>query len=208
MTRRVLVPFLTIAIVMSVGLASPAQTSSSAGKIAPRVLAETQNGKTTEALVVLSEQADLRPAYSLPTKEEKGEFVVNTLREVANRTQGPIVRMLDSLGVSYQRFYIVNMIEVTGGRALMEQLAARGDVAHIDANPHVRTALPRFNHDRQQRSRFNHRVEHYQGEGAGCLEPGISRRGLRCGRCRHRCAVGPSCSEEPLSRLEWPERQP
>ncbi len=144
MTRRVFAPFLAIAIVMSAGLTSPAQTSSWAGKIAPRVLAETHNGNTTEALVVLSEQADLRPAYSLPTKEEKGEFVVNTLRAVANRTQGPILRMLDSLGVSYQPFYIVNMIELTGGRALMEQLAARSDVAHIDANPHVRTALPHF----------------------------------------------------------------
>ena len=34
------------------------------------------------------------------------------------------------------------MIKVTGNRALMEALAARGDVAEIDANPHVRTALP------------------------------------------------------------------
>jgi len=142
MTRRVFVPFLTIAIVMSLALSAPAQTSNSAGKIAPRVLAETQNGKTTEALVVLSEQADLRPAYSLLTKEEKGEFVVNTLREVANRTQGPILRMLDSLGVSYQPFYIVNMIKVTGGRALMDQLAGRADVARIDANPHVRSSIP------------------------------------------------------------------
>lgn len=142
MTRRVFVPFLAIAIVMSVGLASPAQTSSSAGKIAPRVLAETQNGKTTEAMVVLGEQADIRPAYSLSTKDEKGQFVVNTLREVANRTQAPILRMLDSLGVSHESFYIVNMIKVTGGRNLMQQLAARNDVASIDANPHVRTALP------------------------------------------------------------------
>jgi subtilisin family serine protease len=145
MTRRVFVPFIALAIVMSLALSATAQTSSSAGKIAPRVLADTQNGKTTEALVVLSEQADLRPAYSLQTKEDKGTFVFNTLREVANRTQGPIVRMLESLGVPHQSFYIVNMIEVTGNRTLMEQLAARADVARIDANPHVRTPLPHSN---------------------------------------------------------------
>ena len=146
MARRVFVAFVAIAILMSAGLALPAQTSSSVSKIAPRVLAEIQQGNTTEALVVLSEQADLRPAYSLQTKEEKGEFVVNTLREVANRTQGPILRMLDSLGVFHESFYIVNMIKVTGGRDLMQQLAARDDVAHIDANPQVRTALPGANY--------------------------------------------------------------
>jgi subtilisin family serine protease len=41
-----------------------------------------------------------------------------------------------------QSFYIVNMIKVTGDRGLMEELAARNDVAHIDANPLVKTALP------------------------------------------------------------------
>ena len=140
MTRRVFV-FVALVIVMSLALSATAQSSSS-GKIAPRVLSDTQNGKTAEALVVLNEQADLRPAYSLQTKEEKGTWVFNTLREVANRTQGPILRMLDSLGVQHQSFYIVNMIQVTGNRGLMQQLAARADVARIDANPLVHNALP------------------------------------------------------------------
>jgi subtilisin family serine protease len=126
--------------VLGIGLAAPAQNP--AAKIAPRVMAETENGKTTEALIVLSEQADLRPAAGLQTKAEKGTFVVDALREVANRTQPPILRMLDSMGVAYQPFYIVNMIKITGGRNLIEQLAARADVGHIDANPLVHTALP------------------------------------------------------------------
>jgi serine protease AprX len=130
------------AILFSLMLPVSAQTLNPGDKIAPRVLAETQNGKTTEALVVLTEQADLRPAASLPTKEEKGTFVFNRLREVAQRTQAPILRMLDSLGVSYQSFFIVNMVKISGGRDLMNQLAARADVAHIDANPHVRSSIP------------------------------------------------------------------
>ena len=100
MKRRLFLSCLGFAIVLGLTLPVSAQTLAPGDKIAPRVLAETQNGKTTEALVVLTEQADLRPAYSLQTKEEKGEFVVSTLREVANRTQAPILRMLDSLGVS------------------------------------------------------------------------------------------------------------
>ncbi len=142
MNRRISLWLAIAALVLSVSAASPAQSLKATAKIAPRVMTETENGKTTEALVVLTEQADLRPAANLQTKVEKGTFVVNTLREVANRTQAPILRMLDSLGVSYQSFYIVNMIKISGGRDLMNQLAARADVAHIDANPHVHTALP------------------------------------------------------------------
>ena len=111
-------------------------------KIASRVLSETSNGGSTEALIVLSRQADLSPASSLPSKEAKGRFVVNTLRAVATSTQGPIITLLQQRGIPYQSFFIVNMIKVTGDRSLMEALATRNDVAHIDANPLVRTALP------------------------------------------------------------------
>ena len=71
----------------------------------------------------------------MDTKLEKGYFVVNTLRTVAGRTQGPILSLLRQRGIPYQSFFIVNMIKVTGDRNLMEELAARADVARIDANP-------------------------------------------------------------------------
>ena len=121
-------------------MAAPSADTSS--KIAPRVMTETANGAVTEALVVLSEQADLSAAASLPTKLEKGRYVVDALRAIANRTQGPLKTFLDHRGISYQSFYIVNMIKVTGDRNLMQDLAARGDVNRVDANPHVRTILP------------------------------------------------------------------
>ncbi len=111
-------------------------------KIAPRVLNETANGGTTEALIVLSQQANLAPASALTTKLEKGHFVVNALRDVASRTQAPILSMLQRRGIPYQSFWVVNMIKVTGNRSLLEELAARPDVARIEAYPHVRTALP------------------------------------------------------------------
>src|SRR5256885_2271690 len=111
-------------------------------KIASRVITDTANGGTTEALVVLAEQADLSAAAAFPSKLEKGRFVVDTLRAVAARSQGPLRAFLDQRGVPYQSFYIVNMIKVTGNLALMQQLAARSDVSRIDANPMVRTSLP------------------------------------------------------------------
>src|SRR5690349_5140063 len=74
-------------------------------KIAPRVLSDTSNGASTEALVVMSVQADLSHASTLPTKLEKGRFVVNALRSVADHTQGPIMAFLQQRGVPYQAFY-------------------------------------------------------------------------------------------------------
>lgn len=118
------------------------QAASPSEKISPRLLTDTSNGRSTEALVVLTEQADLHAAAALPTKLDKGRFVVNTLREVATRTQAPLRRFLEQRGVAYQSFYIVNMIKVTGDRALMQELAARSDVKQIDANPLVHTTLP------------------------------------------------------------------
>jgi serine protease AprX len=111
-------------------------------KIAARVITDTANGGTTEALVVLAEQADLSPAAALSSKIAKGQFVVNTLRAVATRSQAPLRAFLGQRGVPYQSFYIVNMIKVTGNLALMQELAARSDVSRIDANPQVRTNLP------------------------------------------------------------------
>ncbi len=135
--------FILLVLSILVAFALPAALASAASeKIANRVLSETANGGSTEALVVLSAQADLTPAASLLTKLEKGRFVVNALRKVADRTQAPVIALLRQRGVPYQVFYIVNMIKVTGNRALMEELAARNDVAEIDANPYVRTALP------------------------------------------------------------------
>lgn len=61
--------------VLLAGLATlgwSSSTSDTNAKISSRVLSDTTNGASTEALVVLTEQANLSPAYSLKTKSEKG----------------------------------------------------------------------------------------------------------------------------------------
>jgi subtilisin family serine protease len=140
----VILVVLAVAAVTALVLTTLASKSGAApnSKIAARVLNETASGNATEALIVLAEQADLRPAAALSTKAAKGRFVVNTLRVVASRTQAPLIALLDRRGIPYQSFWIVNMIQISGNRALLEELAARADVKQIDANPHVRTNLP------------------------------------------------------------------
>jgi subtilisin family serine protease len=119
-----------------------AKAADPSGKIAARVIADTADGKTAEALVVLREQADLGPADDIVGKAAKGRYVVDALRATADSTQGPIRALLDQRGIRHQPFSIVNMIKVEGDAALMLELAGRSDVARIDANPRVRTDLP------------------------------------------------------------------
>jgi subtilisin family serine protease len=127
---------------LCIGVSQLGWSADSSSKIASRVMSETSNGGSTEALVVLTSQADLSAAASFPTKLAKGQFVMNALQTTANRTQGPILAMLRERGIPFQSFWIVNMIKVTGDRSLMESLANRADVARIDANPMVRSSLP------------------------------------------------------------------
>ena len=67
-------------------------------------------------------------------QDARGWFVYNTLSEHAARTQIGLRNFLDSRGVTYQSFWVVNMLVATADRALVETLAARPDVARVDSN--------------------------------------------------------------------------
>jgi serine protease AprX len=122
----------------SIVLASDAPVSA---KIAPSLASETAF-RASEALIVFEEQADLSGAASLPTKLQKGQFVYNALRAVAERTQAPMRKLLQERGIPYQSFYGVNMIKVTASRDLLYELAGRNEVLRIDANPKVQSSIP------------------------------------------------------------------
>ncbi|HHH42465.1 MAG TPA: DUF11 domain-containing protein [Chloroflexi bacterium] len=111
--------------------------------VAPALWEAVASGGETRFLVVLREQADLSPAARLTDKRAKGRFVVQALREVALRTQPPLWAFLERRGASYRPFYVVNMLAVTGDRALVEALAAHPLVARLEANPAVAAPLPR-----------------------------------------------------------------
>ena len=110
-------------------------------KVPPRVLTAPAE-EEQELLVVLQEQADLSGARDLPTKEAKTRYVFERLTETAARTQAPLRLELDASGISYQSFWITNMIAVRGRADLVEWLARRRDVARIEANAPIRSRLP------------------------------------------------------------------
>ena len=113
-----------------------------ANKIAPWVVQHTAYGQQAEFFVVLADRADLSAAANLPTKTEKGRFVYQTLREKAQRTQGPILEWLRERKIEHQSFYIVNAILVKGTRQIADTLAARPDVARVEGNPRIQNDLP------------------------------------------------------------------
>lgn len=74
--------------------AAPAVTASPwQAKVDPWVLT-TGSDSETEFLVYLTEQADLREASRLATKQEKGAYVFQRLTEVAQRTQPSVIAAL------------------------------------------------------------------------------------------------------------------
>jgi serine protease AprX len=109
-------------------------------KVASQVLAQAAGGPT-EFLVVLKAQADLSAAQGLPTKAQKGEYVYQQLSQLAARTQKPVIAELKTLGASYWPFWVTNMIWVRGDAAIVQAMAQRADVAHLEANPWVQMDL-------------------------------------------------------------------
>ncbi|MCB9882975.1 MAG: S8 family serine peptidase [Planctomycetes bacterium] len=125
------------AFVLAFGALTTHASAQDSDKIDPWVVENTQNGATAEFLVMLAQQADLSPAASLRTKEEKGRFVYETLYRTAQATQGPLLEWLRQNDVPHRSFYIVNMVWVEGDRKLAQVLATREDVSRIERNPRV-----------------------------------------------------------------------
>lgn len=110
------------------------QNSGTGAKIAAQVLADTADGGIASVVVLLADQADVSAAYGIKDHDARGWFVYNTLSQHAARTQAGLRAFLETQGVSYQSFWVANMIVTTADRSLVESLAARRDVARVDSN--------------------------------------------------------------------------
>lgn len=106
-------------------------------RIDPAVLEAADRGPT-EVMVLLRQQADLREAVRFRNKTEKGTFVFQRLREVAEQTQGPLLQELRAQGADHRAFWIANALWVRGNAATLRFLAQRDEVARVWANRPVR----------------------------------------------------------------------
>jgi serine protease AprX len=117
---------------------SAKQLSSPSNKIAPEVLADTEDGKSSSTVIFLADQADVSAANQMTDQDARGWYVYKTLSEHASRTQASLKSYLKSRGVEFQSFWIANMMVATIDRELVEVLASRPDIARLDSNRSAR----------------------------------------------------------------------
>ncbi|NOX63426.1 MAG: S8 family serine peptidase [Chloroflexi bacterium] len=94
-----------------------------------------------DALIWLEDYPDLSPAYALPTKEERGQWVYDALRMHATNTQAPLLDYLRARGLSYRSFWLVNAVQTRVDANALAAIGAMPHVKRIVANVPLR-ALP------------------------------------------------------------------
>ncbi len=113
-------------------------------KVEGRVLEAISTNGTSDFVVEMAEKADLSAAYSISDWNERGWFVYDTLKEVAARTQKPVIEILEKQGVEYQSFFAGNEIAVTGSNlSVLSEITALDSVSHIRF-PRTATIDPGF----------------------------------------------------------------
>ncbi|HEY6835007.1 MAG TPA: hypothetical protein VI142_00915, partial [Gaiellaceae bacterium] len=132
--------------ISAIGLAvyfGTANTARSNGiyKIEPRVRQDLASNGQASIVIYLKSQADLSAAYGM-SDHARGWYVYRTLKEHAAKTQAPIVKLLQSEGVAYQSYWAANVIFTRASPTLVNDLAARSDVAAIEANDASRWIEP------------------------------------------------------------------
>jgi serine protease AprX len=138
MTRSWLKLGLVVMLLASLPLVVPAAASPlRQATVDPKVWATIQAEGMAEVLVLFRDQADLSGAASLPTKEAKGRYVYQALWAVAKASQRDLRASLDTQGVAYQHFYLVNALKLRADSTLVRSLAGRSDVSRIVLNPRV-----------------------------------------------------------------------
>ncbi|MBN1954134.1 MAG: S8 family serine peptidase [Anaerolineae bacterium] len=109
-----------------------AQVPDAGDKIEP-LLAEAFDDGAADFIVRFVEQADLTPAYYLDWAA-RGDFVYDTLRETAERSQTRAIAYLEQAGLEYESFIAGNELYVwAGDLAAANELAALPEVDAIRA---------------------------------------------------------------------------
>ncbi len=131
---------LVASLILSQGLQASAGPSGRAdfGKIEAGLRESIGAQGSGSYLVYLTTQADLSAAYTIQDWAARGQYVYDTLRDVAHKSQASLLARLEgevALGnVSrYQSYFIVNAVEVTSNLATLDYLSSRDDVASIRA---------------------------------------------------------------------------
>lgn len=103
-------------------------------KIEPALLDRLSSEGRATFWVVLADRADLAPASLFETRADRGRFVFDALRAVAERSQTNVRTLLDRRGAPYRAFWIANAVRTAGDVRLVVELAGRPEVARVVAD--------------------------------------------------------------------------
>ncbi len=88
--------------------------------------------------VIFAQQPDLTAAAAVADPQERRTTVYNTLISYADISQADVRRALDTVGIDYTAYYLVNALEVDGGPLLRRWLEARPEVDRVLSSPALR----------------------------------------------------------------------
>lgn len=88
--------------------------------------------------VVLKDQADLSGAKKQKSHAARAKTAFKELRATADDTQSSLRSFLDGKRVGHKDYWIANAVQVTGDQKLVNELAARPDVAKIVKEQHYK----------------------------------------------------------------------
>lgn len=128
--------FLSLFILFAISL--NAQNS----KIHPSVWAEFDSKTKVECLLLMSEQADLSSSSGFSTQVEKGQYVFQELKKVAQQSQTKVLELLEVEQADHLSFYIVNAIWLEADQALLQRIAEMPEVAKILPNQAIQAHFP------------------------------------------------------------------
>ncbi|MEN0005287.1 MAG: S8 family peptidase [Bacteroidota bacterium] len=137
-------PIYSIAIILLLFTANPTFWSNEPiweHKVAPELLDQAAN-QEVEFLVYLHDQASLDAFRQRPAGIQKKQQLLKALRTTTQRTQAPLIDLIEAAGQPYRSFFIANVIYTKGTIDLITTLAKQEAVATIQPNPWTKLQEP------------------------------------------------------------------
>jgi subtilisin family serine protease len=134
---------LAISVVPVVAGAAVAAGGDPLQKVDPKVLAQLDKKDETTFFVLLRSKASLAGASAIRQHGQRTGFVRQRLTATADASQAGLRSLLKARHADFQSFWIVNTVEVTGGRQLVKEIASRDDVERVVPSQSFQLIEPR-----------------------------------------------------------------
>ncbi len=85
------------------------------GRVDSQVLETLAASGSADFVIEMAEQADLSAAYAISDWNERGQYVVDTLKATAERSQKDAIGQLNRQGARFTSYFVSNVIVVRGG---------------------------------------------------------------------------------------------